>query len=235
MEAVKNPSGISSFRSSLSSWAEEFVRSEKVTSGSFSQCERFRSLTRSQKDAVRYQLKKQGAGKVCSAAAAKAPKDFKQIYVHIHTPKNWLQLAGLALGCWISLFLMRDLVEFYKLKGLGFVWSLQLALVVELALLFASISGKRILRVCAYGLLFYNVSIFVLLQITQTNHQKEIVNVRQEKMQDANRSILDLEKEKAQSLKRLDTLFECGIVTSGSKAVAELTCEKLVFFGVELL
>ncbi len=224
MEAIKNSSGINTFHNSLSAWAEDFVRCENVTSGNFSQSESFRSLTRSQKDAVRYQLKKQNTAKSLPATAS-VQKLFKQADVRSQSSRNWLQRAGLALGVWISICLMRDLVEFYQIKGLSFIWSLQLALVVELALFFASVSSKRILRVCAYGLLFYNANIFILLQITQANQQREVVNVRQEKMQDANRSILDLEKEKAQNLKRLDALFERGIVTSGSKAVAELNAK----------
>ncbi len=224
MEAIKNPSGIKTFHRSLSSWAEEFVRRENVTSGNFSHSESFRALTRSQKDAVRYQLKKQNSGKSFPSTAA-VPKTFKQSPIRSQAPENWLHRAGLALGLWISLFLMRDLVEFYQLKGLSFTWALQLALVVELALFFASISNKRVLRACAYGLLFYNASIFILLQVTQANQQSEIVSLRQEKMQRASRSILDLEKEKAQNIKRLDTLFERGIITSGSKAIAELNAK----------
>jgi hypothetical protein len=224
MEAIKNPSGINTFQSSHSAWAEDFIRSENVTSGNFSQSESFRSLTRSQKDAVRYQFKKQSSGKSFSTTAT-VPKTFNQTPIRNQAPIKWLQRAGLALGLWISFFLMRDLVEFYQLKGLSFIWALQLALVVELALFFASISSKRVLRACAYGLLFYNASIFILLQITQANQQKEDVNLRQEKIQGTSRSILDLEKEKAQNLKRLDTLFERGIVTSGSKAIAELNAK----------
>jgi hypothetical protein len=224
MEASKNTSGINAFHSSLSSWAENFVHCENVTSENFSRSESFRSLTRSQKDAVRYQLKKQNAGKIFPATAT-VPKTFKEAPILSQASSNWLQRAGLTLGLWISLFLMRDLVEFYQIKGLTFTWALQLALVVELALFFASISGKRVLRGCAYGLFFYNASIFILLQITQANQQREIVNVRQEKRQGASRSILDLEKEKVQNLKRLDILFEKGIVTLGSKAIAELNAK----------
>lgn len=171
-----------------------------------------------------YQLKKQNTAKSLQATAG-VQKLFKQAHVRSQSPRTWIQRVGLALGLWISIFLMRDLVEFYQIKGLGFTWALQLALVVELALFFASISSKRVLRACAYGLLFYNASIFILLQITQANQQKEIVNLRQENKQEANRSILNLEKEKAQNLKRLDTLFERGIVTSGSKAIAELNAK----------
>lgn len=224
MEAIKNSSGINTFHSSLSAWAEDFVRCENVTSGNFSRSESFSKLTRSQKDAVRYQLKKQKTAKSLPATAA-APKPFKLEPIHSQSPRSWIQRAGLVLGLWISIFLMRDLVEFYQIKGLNFVWALQLSLVVELALFFASISSKRVLRACAYGLLFYNASIFILLQITNANEQREIVNLRQEKMQDANRSILGLEKEKAQNIKRMDTLFERGIVTSGSKAIAELNAK----------
>ncbi len=224
MEAFKNSSGTKTFHRSLSSWAEDFIRSENVTSENFSRSESFRALTRSQKDAVRYQLKKQNAGKSFPATAA-VPQVFKQAPIRSQDPRKWLQRAGLALGLWISLFLMRDLVEFYQQKGLSFTWALQLALVVELALFFASISSKRVLRACAYGLLLYNASIFILLHVTQANQQREVVNVRQEKMQGASRSISDLEKEKAQNLKRLDILFERGIVTSGSKAIAELNAK----------
>ena len=222
MEAIKNSSGINALHSSLSSWAEDFIRSENVTSGNLSRSEGFRSLTRSQKDAVRYQLKKQNVGRMPTATTTAVPKTFKAASARSHAPKSWLQHAGFALGLWISLFLMRDLVEFYQLKGLSFAWALQLALVVELALFFASISSKRVLRVCVYGLLLYNASIFILLQITQANQQLEVAKLSQEKMQIVSRSILDLEKEKAQNLKRLDSLFERGIVTSGSKAIAEL-------------
>lgn len=221
MEVIKNSSGINTFHSSLSVWAEDFVRRESVTSGNFSHSECFRTLTRSQKDAVRYQLKKQNAGKSLPATAG-VPKLFKQAPIRSQAPRNWLQRAGLALGLWISVFLMRDLVEFYQIKGLSIIWALQLALVVELALFFASVSTKRVLRACAYGLLLYNASVFILLQITQANQQIETMKLRQEKIQGTSQSIVDLENEKAQNIKRLDALFEHGIVTSGSKAIAEL-------------
>ncbi|MEZ4814426.1 MAG: hypothetical protein R3A80_04365 [Bdellovibrionota bacterium] len=225
MEVVKNSSGIKAFHTALSSWAVDFIRSEGITSENLARSEKFRSLPRSQKDAVRYQLKKQSAGKKISVSAASAKLVRVSSFESRKMPKRWIQRGSVGLGIWISVFLMRDLVEFYEIKGLSFVWALQLALVVELALFFASVSGKRLLSICAYALLFYNASIFVLLQTTKAHQQRESSVIHKNKMQETQQEIRELEKQRAENLRRLDKLFSKGMVTSGTRAISEMNAK----------
>ncbi len=142
MSIINISSGINKIEGarSLSEWAVEFISQEKITRENHSDSESFRKLLRRQKDAVRYQLRKNRSS---TYPVAKT----KQIAPHSKKPTKVIpglkSKFKIALSIWISCFLLVEIVEIYAAKGLSLGFSWQAAILVELCIVASSLSREK--------------------------------------------------------------------------------------------
>ena len=122
MSIVNFTSGINNFEQigSLSEWAVEFISENKISRGNISHSTAFRNLSRRQKDAVRYQLKKSPNPEKIrvvkipkpTAPATIMPAPKRQSVSKKLEQSKPVEILKIALSLWISGFLLVDLQSF---------------------------------------------------------------------------------------------------------------------------
>ncbi len=227
MSIVNFTSGINKIEQQrpLSEWAAEYIHSYSLSRENFSGKEAIRNLSRREKDAIRYQLRKS------TAPIKRTRKDAQNSHAKSKTECQKLRklelhkVARVILSVWISAFLLFDIVAIYVTKGATPIMAWQAALLVEICIIVAAMTTRHSIRRIAYALFSYNVLIFALMEVDQAI--TKTIAVRSDKTQVAQKQerIALLKKQlKAQlnassdSMRQLSSAHARGFVTSGSIA-----------------
>ena len=228
MSLANFTSGINKIEESkpLSEWAVEYIRAHSLSRKDFSEMGSFRSLSRRQKDAIRYQIRKENRFQNLKAkAVAQAARNISA------SPKpQLLQIAKIALGIWISAFLLFDIVAIYAAKGASPLMAWQAAILVEVCIIVAAMSERRELRRVAYVLFFYNVLLFGFMEfdnaiLKTSNVQSSRVQIVEKTSQIValKRQLREQQDASSKSLRQLSTAHERGFITSGTRAFETLS------------
>ncbi len=216
----------------LSEWAAEFISRYKITRETDRSAEIFRNLTRSQKDAIRYQLRKwQTSPSSVKGLQHSRTRTLPQTRLYIKEPNlNWLSTVKIVLGFWISGFLLFDIAKIYITKGATPFMAWQSAILIEICIIFASLSTRPKLRRLAYFFFAYNILLFAVMEVDQLLAKREAVassRIVLEEKQELSRSLKNQLKlqilETTNSLKRLDLDHARGFITSGSAAFEKVS------------
>ena len=240
MSIVNFTSGINNLeeRKSLSEWAVEFISENKISRGNIFHSTAFRNLSRRQKDAVRYQLKKSPNPE--KLRVMKIPKTTTEPVATTPTAKlktsskklneaKILVMLKIVLSIWISGFLLVDIVKIYTAKGMSPALAWQTALLVEVCFFVASICQTKRIRKIAYCFLFYNAFLFgisevsQLMEIQQTNAQIEKSILEKARIkQDLTTHLKDNARFKQKGIEKMSQLLDKGYVSMASSALSRL-------------
>ncbi len=240
MSIVNFTSGINNLeeRKSLSEWAVEFISENKISRGNIFHSTAFRNLSRREKDAVRYQLKKSPNPE--KLRVMKIPKTTTEPVATTSTAKlktsskklneaKILVMLKIALSLWISGFLLVDIVKIYTAKGMSPALAWQTALLVEVCFFVASICQTKRIRKIAYCFLFYNAFLFgfsevsQLMEIQQTNAQIEKSIFEKARIkQDLTTHLKDNARFKQKGIEKMSQLLDKGYVSMASSALSRL-------------
>lgn len=217
MRIVNFASGINKIEEHLplSEWAVKYISSNKLTRGNHSSLDVFRKLNRNQKDAIRYQLRK----------LSHSSKPAEVTHQQKNKSINYLLAAKIALGIWISAFLLFDIPKIYMTKGASPFVAWQAAVLVELCTLISSLSTKAHLRRIAFALFAYNASLFAVMELDQVFTRIAAEQRKKSEFED-NQAVLKLLKvqlkeqlsESSKNISRLNSDHARGYVTQGSVA-----------------
>lgn len=231
MSIVNFTSGINNIEQQkpLSEWAAEFIHSNSLSREDFARTDIFRQLSRREKDAIRYQLRK-GKGlpkekKISEYTPTRSRITFRK------SPKlNLLKMAKIGLSTWISVFLLFDVVTVYVNKGISLSLAWQAAILVELCFLIASLSRKKSLRVVAGLLLAYNSLIFAFMEanrvsteLRSSNEKAVIIRTKKKEIASAKEKLSEQDEELSRNLKRLSVDHLRGYVTSGATSFEKVS------------
>jgi hypothetical protein len=236
MSIINFTSGINNLeaKKSLSEWAVEFISENKISRGNISHSTAFRNLSRRQKDAIRYQLKKDP--KPEKANVIKIPKAAETVSPAKHQagskpmePAKLFELFKIALSLWISGFLLVDIVKIYTAKGMSPALAWQTALLVEVCFFVASICQSKRLRKLAYCFLFYNAFLFGFSEVSQlqgiqqTNAQIEQRIAEKSQVKKAlTEHLEDNARFKQKGFEKMSKLLDKGYVSMASSALSRL-------------
>ena len=236
MSIVNFTSGINNLeaKKSLSEWAVEFISENKISRGNIFHSTAFRNLSRRQKDAIRYQLKKDP--KPEKANVIKIPKAAETVSPAKHQagskpmePAKLFELFKIALSLWISGFLLVDIVKIYTAKGMSPALAWQTALLVEVCFFVASICQTKRIRKLAYCFLFYNAFLFgfsevsQLVAIQQTNAQiEQSIAEKSQVKQALTEHLKDNAQFKQKGFEKMSKLLDKGYVSMASSALSRL-------------
>lgn len=227
LELSKNStSGIKHFEEKpLSEWAVEFISEQKLSCENYGSAETFRSLSRRQKDAIRYQLRKGSVIPKTLRASAPIRPRLAQGSSDPFKGFNFLTAGKIALGIWISIFLLFDIVKIYLSKGASPLMAWQAAILVEICIVSASLSLRSQLRNIAYALFAYNVLLFAFMEIDQVFVNASVARANHVLLEEKRGLIKNMKAqlveqmaESSKNLKRLDAAHARGFITSGSLA-----------------
>ncbi len=226
MSIVNFTSGINNIEdyASLSEWAVNYILTHKLTRENFNSHEEFRLLSRREKDAIRYQIRKgapqpssrnSSSKRVAISRSARLPP--KEVKV------DRLRLAKLALGIWISGFLLIDIANVYLNKGASPLMAWQSAILTELCIVCASMSSRMDLRRVAYALFAYNVLIFGFMEVDVALNRTKILNnnlaqmaTKRERISNLKQQLSEQEIAAKANLKRLGKSHQLGYITNGT-------------------
>jgi len=233
MKLVNSTSGINNIEQTkpLSEWAAEFIRSENISRENFAEQDSYCSLRRSEKDAVRYQLRKSLRNK--SSMPAKSSKATSSSKKQLGSSENHRNITKrfwkIALGVWISAFHLHDIVGIYVAKGLSPLTSWQAAILVELCVLVASSSAPGKFRRIAYGLFVYNALVFALAEvghIVDVLNKDRINNVsvieNEIRLSELKKRFTANAMESVKNAQRLEVFLSKGYLSSGSAAFEKI-------------
>jgi len=237
MSIINFTSGINNLeaKKSLSEWAVEFISENKISRGNIFHSTAFRNLSRRQKDAIRYQLKKDT--KPEKANVIKIPKAAETVPPSKHQAgskpmeaSKLFELFKIALSLWISGFLLVDIVKIYTAKGMSPALAWQTALLVEVCFFVASICQTKRIRKLAYCFLFYNAFLFGFSEVSQlqgiqqTNAQIEKSIAEKEHIkQSLTTHLKDNDRFKQKGFEKMSKLLDKGYVSIASSALSRLT------------
>ncbi|MEZ4815541.1 MAG: hypothetical protein R3A80_10095 [Bdellovibrionota bacterium] len=228
MSIVNFTSGINNIEhyTPLSEWAVNFIFTHKLTRENFNSNEGFRVLSRREKDAIRYQIRKgvkqpstrnsESKRAVVSRSAQTSPTEVKV---------DRLRLAKLGLGIWISGFLLIDVANVYLNKGASPLMAWQSAILVELCIVCASMSSRADLRRIAYALFIYNILIFGLMEVDAAFRKTKAVKNnlakvegKEERLRTLKQQLIEQAIASKDNLKRLGLSHQYGYITSGTNS-----------------
>jgi hypothetical protein len=225
MSIVNFTSGINKIEGSksLSEWAVEYISVHNLTRENFNSHESFRMLPRREKDAIRYQIRK-GTPTGASKPVSKKP-EMPRI-TRQPRPKNtinYLKVAKIGLGVWISCFLLIDIAKIYLTKGASPVMAWQTAILVELCIVCASMSPRLELRRVAYAFFAYNVLIFGFMEVDIALNNSQMLQsnlaqiyAKEAQIRTLNNQINEQDIASKDNLKRLGISHKLGYITSGT-------------------
>lgn len=229
MSIVNFTSGINKIEEtrSLSEWAVEYISSYKLTRENYGKSEGFRVLSRQQKDAIRYQLRK--ATPVMPRSAIRT--DRVVVTPNAAGSRNRKRVAGLRIGLsvWISCFLLMDIIKIYSDKGLSPSFAWQVAILVEVCILVASLCHEERLRKIAYAFFIYNAALFAFSEVTkiirihdQNNYNSKKLSENYRKKDDLSAALKSMNKFRDKSFSEMSKLVGKGYVSSVSNAVTRI-------------
>ena len=226
MNLLNLPSGINNIEQgkSLSEWAVEYISLHNFTRENFNSHENFRGLSRREKDAIRYQIRKGATYTLTNNTSPKKttiPRSARK--PQIQTKSHRLKLAKIGLGVWISAFLLIDIAQVYLTKGASPLMAWQSAILVELCIVCASMSTRIDLRRVAYALFTYNVLIFGFMEVDLALNKSRILAAslsklasNEEKISTLNQQLNEQAIAAKDNLKRLGSSHNKGYITSGT-------------------
>ncbi len=236
MSIINFISGINNLeaKKSLSEWAVEFISENKISRGNIFHSTAFRNLSRRQKDAIRYQLKKDP--KPEKANVIKIPKAAETVPPSKHQagskpmePAKLFELFKIALSLWISGFLLVDIVKIYTAKGMSPALAWQTALLVEVCFFVASICQTKRIRKLAYCFLFYNAFLFGFSEVSQlqgiqqTNAQiEQSIAEKSQVKQALTERLEDNARFKQKGFEKISKLLDKGYVSMAYSALSRL-------------
>ncbi len=216
----------------LSEWAVEFIRDKSLNRETYASTNSFRNLTRRQKDAIRYQLRKRS--RVTKGTENEKPPRARKLPQDAVTTKtsdiDLLAIAKIVLGFWISGFLLFDIANIYITKGATPFMAWQAAILVELCILVSSLSVKTHLRRIAFALFAYNILLFGFMELDQVTAKLSLAEKTKAKSSENEKILRTLKDqlkvqltESTRNLARLDSDHARGFVTSGSNAFEKVS------------
>ena len=174
----------------LSEWARQKITSECFTLDSISHSAVFKSFTRSQKDAIRYQLKKLTRNAGSQRALSSQSKNKTSVFLNEKKVKKGegtfqggvkqkgrldrIEFGSVAFSVFfallVSLFLLEDFVRFYKAEGLTVSRAVFLAVIAELCIFLGALGWSKVLRRLSKFLIGYNAVLFLALCVMDYTH-----------------------------------------------------------------
>ena len=206
----------------LCEWAVKFIDFHQLSIDSFTNADAFKQLTRRQKDAIRYQMKKKRAQSYhetgCRPRARVKGNQLSRAYI-----------AKCFVSIWITVFLIIDLVGIYQAKGMSLLVSWQAAVLVELCIIACAIDSRKLLQRLGVLLYIYNLLLFGQSEISQYRLVKEQNQIIDTQVQSKRRVQAKLQEQIERLTEREEQIFDSykeafgrGMITASSKAFNQM-------------
>lgn len=202
-------------------WAVGFIEKNKFTRDNFTSQKVFKELTRRQKDAIRYQLKKAYFANFNrhETAVKSAKKEQGRLTYY----------GKIFLSIWISLFLMVDIVDVYILKGASVLMAWQATVLVEVCILVAASSKNVQLTRVAKLLCAYNILIFAFMEINsiqvsrvEIEHSRKNIAAKRQEIKELNLHLPAIRSEINSSTSRMKEMYKKGYITSSTNSFEKI-------------
>lgn len=233
MSIVNFTSGINNIEhhTTLSEWAVNYIFTHNFTRENFNSHEKFRLLSRREKDAIRYQIRKGAVhSPIRTPMLKRAPVSPPARLSRNEVKVDRLKIGKIALGAWISGFLLIDIANVYLSKGASPLMAWQSAILVEICIVCASMSSRIDLRRVAYALFAYNILIFGFMELDSAlNKTKAIkenvaqVNLKAERLSILRQQLTEQAIAAKDNLKRLGHSHQQGFITSGTTSFEKVS------------
>jgi len=231
-------------------WARKFIRRHRLSKADLRNSDAFRQLSDAERQAIRYQLRKQlqpeetGTGDTGHVRdetndhsdlrdrAKECIRDIHSRQQEGKTPepgRGALEILPpfmrFVVGCWATIFLLNEATNYYIAKGMLPVDAKNLAYLVEAVIIAAAVSRQFSVRIFAYLFLIYN-SITFSVQVYRSDEGMQEVDNRRK----ARRTFLRQEVAKAEKSKNRYT--EALSVARGN--LARMAEQRMFTKGQEL-